>query len=101
MVRRLIRFLGLLVFVMGLGFLGRDLASWVVGPGYRPVRTGQLWFQLQPASLSGAQEFAQAHLPAGVWDPAMVWVLMQPVCAVLAVLGLVLVALFGPSRRRR
>ena len=59
---------------------------------------GELWFRLDPSSLEVAQPAIQRHVLPELWDPVILFVLLQPAAAVLAVPGLFSLLL---CRRRR
>jgi hypothetical protein len=92
------RIIGWLMLLAALAVLGRDLVV-----GYRtgvlaPVVVGQLWFDLDRASLNLVQAVIQRYLTPWLWDPVVTTFLFFWAAPTLAVPGLLLLWL---CRRRR
>src|SRR5579872_5047239 len=98
------RVIGWLLLLAGLIVLGRDLLGWADTGQFVPIAAGQLWFNLDHASLNLAQAVIQRYVAAWLWDPVIETVLLWWAVPVLAVPGLVLLMLCrrrGQPRRRR
>lgn len=94
------RILGRLFFLAGIAALGWDLWRWLVdGETFRLMAVGELWFNIDSASLNGAQAAIQRYLWPVLWDPIIVTVLVWPAAITFAGFGLILMILF--RRRRR
>ncbi len=61
---------------------------------------GQLWFDLDPASLNLAQAIIERYVTPVLWDPVMVSALLAPACTVPAVLAAGFGALWFMTGRR-
>ena len=59
---------------------------------------GNLWFELHPASLNGAQAGIQRYLSSFLWDPVISTILQMPVWVAFCALGLLLLGLSQPKR---
>ena len=99
MIRRLLRLVGVVLLLAGLGLLVRDLWGLVRGSGFQPEALGQLWYALDPGSLNLLQAVTQRYVFAALWDNGVVWLLLQPAFAVALVLGALIV--LATRRRRR
>ncbi len=75
-----------------------DILRYVETDGYAAIVVGELWFDLHVGSLNLAQAVIQRYLHPALWDPAIVWVLLQPAWLAFAVPGL---ALWILCRKRR
>ena len=79
---------------------------WLSGADVR-APAGQLWFQVDSASLNSTQAFIQRYIHAGLWDSVIVPLLNRPaweaVAIVVLCLALVggLLSSLGNNRRRR
>ena len=90
----------------GLWLLAGAFVSLVID-GNRSIAAGRLmltafgeaWFTMHPASLDAARNWIELHLPAWLWNPVILSVLLTPIWIVLAILGAVLV-LVGRKRER-
>ncbi|EWY42607.1 hypothetical protein N825_01635 [Skermanella stibiiresistens SB22] len=97
-----LRVIGAVLLVAGLAALGWDLWRWSqiagVEGGLHLTAAGELWYGLHPGSLNLTQAVVQRYLSPSLWDPALVTILLWPAALVLAVPGIVLLAL-GSIRR--
>ena len=96
-----IRVFGWLLILVALTLLGRDVYAWVQSGHWAATLTGKLWSQFSPDSLSLLQAAIEHHVWRPLWTNGIAPILLQPVWLVLGVAGIVLVALFRRSRKRR
>jgi len=94
-VGRVIGWIGLLA---GASVLVRDLLAWFDTKHWMPIALGQLWYDLNRASLNLVQAVVQRYISARLWDGIIVHVLFWWAFAVLMVLGALLLLVF---RRRK
>ena len=93
------RLIGWIVFLAGLAVLARDVFVWIDTKHWAPIAVGQLWFDLDRSSLNLAQAVVQRYIHPFLWDPIIVTVLLWWAFAVLVVLGVLILALFGRRTR--
>jgi hypothetical protein len=96
-----LRLIGGILLVAGLAALGSDLWHWGQTGAFRLSAAGELWFRLHPGSLNLTQAVVQRYLLPELWDPVIITILLWPAALVLAVPGLVLLALGSAGHRRR
>jgi len=96
-----LRVIGWLLILAALALLGRDVLRWVASGHWAATPTGKLWYQLSPNSLGLLQAGIERHVWRPLWNDGIFPILLQPVWLVLGVAGIVLVALFRRSRKRR
>jgi hypothetical protein len=96
-----LRLIGGILLVAGLAALGLDL--WLASRtgAFHLSAAGELWFRLHPGSLNLTQAVVQRYLLPELWDPVLLTVLLWPAALVLAVPGLILLALGSAGRGRR
>ena len=99
--RRIVLFLGVLFAIAALAVLAMDLAGMVEGSGFAAVPAGQLWYDIGPGSLNLTQAVIERYIWVPLWDPALLTILQWPATLVLAIPGVVLLALALRLRRRR
>jgi hypothetical protein len=90
--RTLFRLLGWLILGAALAVLVIDGWAWL-GGARKLTAAGELWYRLDAGSLNLAQAVTERYLFPWLWNPAAVWVLLQPAIAVLGVLGLLIIFL--------
>ena len=95
------RIFGWLLIAASLAAAGRELVSWLETGAYRTVAAGELWYDLDPASLNLVQAVVQRYLLSELWDPVIATALLAPAWALLSIPGLALAVLFRRGRRRR
>lgn len=95
------RIFGWLLIAASLAAAGRELVSWLETGAYRTVAAGELWYDLDPASLNLVQAVVQRYLLPELWDPVIATALLAPAWALLSIPGLALAVLFRRRRRRR
>jgi hypothetical protein len=97
----IIRVLGALLILTALVAAGFEVAHWISAGSYKPVTPGGVWYAVHRASLNTAQAAVQRHLAPWLWDPAIMWLLVQPAWAVAGVPGGLLLWLGRRRKRRR
>jgi hypothetical protein len=93
------RLIGLVVFLAGGAVLVRDLLVWIDTGHWTPIALGQLWYQLNRSSLNLIQAVIQRYIHPFLWDPIILSILLCWAFAVLMVLGLLILVVFGIRRR--
>ena len=93
------RLIGWMVFLAGLAVLARDAFVWIETKQWAPIALGQLWYNLSPSSLNLVQAVVQRYIHPFLWDPIIVTILLWWAFAVLVVLGVLILALFGRRTR--
>jgi hypothetical protein len=93
------RLIGWIIFLAGLAVLARDVLVWIDTKHWAPIAVGQLWFDLNRSSLNLVQAVVQRYIHPFLWDPIIVTVLLWWAFAVLVVLGVLILALFGRRTR--
>jgi ABC-type Fe3+ transport system permease subunit len=99
MVRFLARFIGLWLLAGAFVSLVIDGNRSIASGRFMLTAFGEAWYALHPASLDLARNWIEAHLPAWLWNPVILGVLLTPLWIVLAVFGAILV-LVGRKRER-
>src|ERR1700730_2358660 len=94
------RLIGWIIFLAGVSVLAWDVKGWVDTGHWAPIAVGQLWYDLDRASLNLVQAVVQRYLHPFLWDPVIVTILLCWAFAVLMVLGLLILALSGRRARR-
>lgn len=95
----ILRLIGYLLALAGLGFLIVDGARTIAAGALTLTAFGQTWYDLDRASLNGAQAVVQRYVAPWLWDPVIATVLTWPTFAVALGLSLVFVILGRPRRR--
>lgn len=95
------RLIGWIFFLAGLSVLVRDVLVWIDTKHWAPIALGQLWYDLNRSSLNLVQAVVQRYIHPFFWDPIIVTILLWWAFAVLMVLGLLILALFGRRGRER
>ncbi len=96
--------LGLLLLLAASGCLAYDLAALAAERPFRLTPLGQIWYDLDRASLNGFQVLIERYVWAPLWQSGVSTVLQWPAVFVFLAPGLVLVPLCwrrrrGPRRR--
>ena len=93
------RLIGWIIFLAGASVLVRDVFVWIDTKHWAPIALGQLWFDLTRSSLNLVQAVVQRYIHPFLWDPIIVTILLCWAFAVLMVLGLLMLAIFGRRPR--
>ncbi|MFQ3622314.1 MAG: hypothetical protein SNJ73_02090 [Acetobacteraceae bacterium] len=96
--RLVVRLAASLLLLLAAALLARDAAPWVAGHGWSPTPVGQVWFDVDAASLNMLQAGIQRRVSPALWEDVIQPVLTWPAAAVSGALGL---GLWLGSRRRR
>ena len=97
MIRGLFRLLGLLLLAGGFIFMVYDGARFVADNTLRFTRFGQFWNDIHQSSQQAFRAWLEALSP-WLWTNVIRVILDQPVFAVMAVLGILLMLLFRPRK---
>lgn len=92
------RLVGALLVLAALWPLAREVGMLLNGPGHSFIPLGQLWFEIDPATLNMLQAGIQRRIAPWLWEDAIQPVLTWPAWPVLLALGLALI-LLGRARR--
>ena len=93
------RLIGWIIFLAGLAVLARDVFVSIDAKHWAPIALGELWFDLDRSSLNLVQAVVQRYIHPFLWDPIIVTVLLWWAFAVLMVLGVLILTLFGGRTR--
>ena len=97
---RIVRLLGWLLLVVGLGILAWDLLPVATAESAPELSAlGDIWFALHPNSLQLLQPAIERHVSPVLWDPFVLALLTWPASVEAIVLGALLL-LVGRRRRR-
>lgn len=102
----LFRFIGRSFILIGLLFAILGAGLWGSGADVT-APAGQLWFQMDSASLNSTQSFIQRYINAGLWDSVIVPLLNRPAWEATAIVVLFfalvggLLSSIGNKKRRR
>src|ERR1700761_3606859 len=97
MIRGLFRLVGLLLLAGGFIFMVYDGARFVADNSLRFTRFGQFWNDIHQSSQQAFKVWVE-RLSPWLWDNVVRVLLAQPVFAVMAVAGILLMLLFRPKR---
>src|ERR1700744_533543 len=97
MVRGFFRLIGLLLLASGFIFLVYDGARFVADNTLRFTRFGQFWNDIHQSSQQSFHAWIEGFSP-WLWTNVVRVILDQPVFAVMAVLGILLMLLFRPRK---
>jgi hypothetical protein len=92
------RIIGWLFVLAAIAAAAHDMVAWYDTGTYQAMPLGQLWFELDKASLNLVQAVIQRYLVPELWDPVIVSLLLAPAWSVFAVPAIVLLVL---CRRRQ
>ena len=96
--RLILRLFGALLVLLALWPLVREIALAVGEAGHRFIPLGQLWFEIDRASLNLVQAGIQRRISPRLWEDVIQPVLSWPAWPVLLATGLALI-LLGRVRR--
>ena len=97
-VRLILRLLGAVLVLLALWPLVREVAMAMGEAGHSFIPLGQLWFEIDAASLNMLQACIQRRISPGLWEDVIQPFLTWPAWPVLIVTGLILI-LIGRVRR--
>jgi hypothetical protein len=97
MIRGFFRLIGLLLLAGGFIFVVYDGARYVADNTLRFTRFGQFWNDIHQSSQQAFRVWVE-HLSPWLWSNVVRVILDQPVFAVMAVLGILLMLLFRPKK---
>ena len=97
MIRGFFRLVGLLLLAGGFIFMVYDGARYVADNTLRFTRFGQFWNDVHQSSQQAFRIWVEGLSP-WLWNNLARLILDQPVFAVMAVLGIVLMLLFRPKK---
>ena len=97
MIRGFFRLVGLLLLAGGFVFLVYDGARFVADNALRFTRFGQFWNDVHQSSQQAFRAWVESLSP-WIWTNVVRVILDQPVFAVMAVLGILLMLLFRPKK---
>lgn len=104
LLRLVIRLLGVLAVLKGIGLLAIDLFVVFSAGGLTDQPLGAVWYRANVSSLNLFQAIVQRHISPALWDPYIVTVLGWPAWLALLVTGalaLVLGSVLLALTRRR
>ena len=87
------------MLLAGLASIGWDLWRSNAEGAFRLAALGEVWYRLSPGTIDLTRAVIERYIWPPLWDPGIVWLLLQPAVLVLAGTGLVLAWLGGRSRR--
>jgi hypothetical protein len=97
MIRGFFRLVGLLLLAGGFIFMVYDGARYVADNTLRFTRFGQFWNDVHQSSQQAFRVWVEGLSPL-LWNNVVRVILDQPVFAVMAVLGILLMLLFRPRK---
>jgi len=97
MIRGFFRLVGLLLLAGGFVFMVYDGARFVADNTLRFTRFGQFWNDVHQSSQQAFRAWVEGLSP-WLWTNVVRVILDQPVFAVMAVLGILLMLLFRPKK---
>jgi hypothetical protein len=97
----IMRALGFVLLLLAIAALAWELAAWLRHGYWQILSAGELWFQLDNASLNLVQAVVQRYLLPEIWDPGIQTILLWPTWIVLGIPALILLIITGFRGRRR
>ncbi len=91
------RLIGWLLIFGAITAAAYELTGVIGGDGWRVMALGQLWYDIDAASLNAAQAGIQRYVAPWLWEPVITTILLWPVWAAFGAPGLV----FAWACRRR
>ncbi|MEM8795288.1 MAG: hypothetical protein AAGE61_06960 [Pseudomonadota bacterium] len=103
MIRFFFRFVGYTFLIVSFIALLLDGVAYLASGEIKFMSAGQTWTDLAPATINQAQFAIQEHLGLiWLWDPVILWILLQPTFAVIGAFALFLIVIgLRPRRKRR
>ena len=96
-----LRVIGWLLIVAALLALGWDIFFWIHDGHMAFTPAGAAWYRVSPGSLNLTQAVIERHIWKTLWNPLILTVLLQPLCLVLGIPGLLLAFIARARKRRR
>lgn len=90
--RLILRLLGAVLVLGALWPLLREMSMLVNGADHHFIPLGQLWFEIDPATLNMLQAGIQRRIAPWLWEDGIQVVLTWPAWPVLMVFGVALIA---------
>lgn len=94
------RVLGWLFIAVALAVLAADVLAWQQSGGWRLAALGEVWAGLHRDSLLLAEPAIDRHVWPGLWQSAIVPLLLAPAAPACALVGLLLLLVCRRRRRR-
>jgi hypothetical protein len=94
------RIIGALFILAALAAVGVELIQWISSGAYKSVTLGGVWYMVHRASLNASQAGIQRYVAPWLWDPAIIWLLVQPAWAITGPPGAVLLWLGWPKKKK-
>ena len=82
------RIAGWLITLAAVLILGAELVGFVRTGAYKIISGGELWYDIDRASLNFLQAVIQRYLHPTIWDPVLTAVLRAPAWVPFGVLGM-------------
>jgi hypothetical protein len=98
MIRFLLRLCGLIIFAAGFVALVIDGSRSIAGSGVFLTPLNTVLDALSPQMLAAMKQSLQAGSAAILWDGGLAWIVRQPTCLILGLVGFLLM-LLGRKRR--
>ncbi len=98
MIRSLLRLIGVVALAAGFILLVYDGAKSIADSRIYIYKLGQLWTDVNAASLQAVQASIQTSLPAQAWDPGFTTILDQPSWLIFGIVGTIFI-LLGRKRK--
>ncbi|MEM9139221.1 MAG: hypothetical protein AAGB15_05275 [Pseudomonadota bacterium] len=89
----MLRWIGRILGLFGLGFMVGDLAIWNQEGETRFVSIGEWWFWAHPDSLQVAQPAIERHIAPWLWDPVVQTILLWPLSITILVIAGICIAI--------
>ena len=95
------RIIAWFLVLVALAAVGYDLFRWYDTGSYSMAALGVVWFEIDAASLNGAQAAIQRYVSPWLWEAVITEYLRWPAWTAFALPGLALVLVCRRRRRRR
>ena len=88
------RIIGWLILAFAAMNFGAAVLSYMDLGTWKPISTGQLWFNISPDTLNLSQAVIQRYVHPSVWDPIIIWILSQSAWLVLTIISVTILTIF-------
>ncbi len=95
------RILGWLITLAAVLILGAELVGFVRTGAYKIISGGELWSDIDLASLNFLQAVIQRYIHPMIWDPVLIAVLRAPAWVPFGVVGMGISWLCRKRRKKR